>query len=214
MNNNAEDITTKQKILFFAAELFAGKGYTETTLRELAEAVGVKASSLYYHFPSKNAILEYMLEDYAAHNTGAKIRDQAIYEKLKEDPTAEGIMACFRLSYPDDMVDYYLKVLGVILQEQYRNPIIRKFIIEDIFTNSENVAKLIVHTLISLEKLRADEDADFWAKMHSSLLYTFSSRFMLGIGDNSPDFTGLSLTDMLKNMYDMLLKTRGIAIID
>jgi AcrR family transcriptional regulator len=210
MPDNTEKISTRQKILFSAADLFAMKGYTETTLRELADAVGVKASSLYNHFESKNAILEYMLEDYAAQNAGPKMREQAIYAKLKEDPTAEGIISCLRLSFPVGMVDYYTKLLGVILQEQFRNPIVRKFVIEDIFTNSENVVKQIVNTLIILKKLRADEDADFWAKMHSSLLYTFSSRFMLGIGDNSPEFFGLTLTDMLKNMYDLLLKTRGI----
>jgi AcrR family transcriptional regulator len=211
LTNNTERLRTKQRILFSAAELFSIKGYTETTLRELAETVGLKASSLYNHFPSKNAILEYMLADYAAKNAGAKVSDEEIYTTLQKDSTAEGIMACLRLSFPSDFLEHYIKVLGVILQEQYRNPIVRKFVSEDIIFNSENVVKKIIRTLIILKRLRSDEDADFWAKMHSSLVYAFASRSMLGIGDNSPGFSGLSLIDMLKNMYDILLNTRGIA---
>ena len=57
-DNEPEKISTRQKILDCAIDLFATKGYTETTVRELAAAVGVKEASIYNHFSSKNSILE------------------------------------------------------------------------------------------------------------------------------------------------------------
>ena len=40
-----------------ALELFSKKGYDSVSLREIAEEVGIKKSSIYSHYPSKEAIL-------------------------------------------------------------------------------------------------------------------------------------------------------------
>lgn len=47
---------TKARILASARNLFARKGYAETSLREIAEDVGIRTPSLYAHFPSKEAL--------------------------------------------------------------------------------------------------------------------------------------------------------------
>jgi TetR/AcrR family transcriptional regulator, cholesterol catabolism regulator len=51
-------------ILTSAAELFARKGIGATTVREIADAVGVLSGSLYHHFESKDAIVEEILIGY------------------------------------------------------------------------------------------------------------------------------------------------------
>jgi len=48
---------TKQRILAIAAGLFARQGYTGTTIAEIARELGTTTAALYYHFPSKAAIL-------------------------------------------------------------------------------------------------------------------------------------------------------------
>ena len=48
---------TKKKILDKALELFAAQGYNSVSVGEIAQAVGIKAPSLYNHYPSKQAIL-------------------------------------------------------------------------------------------------------------------------------------------------------------
>lgn len=45
-----------------AAKLFRDQGYAATTLRQIAEKVGIKAGSIYYHFDSKEEILDKVLE--------------------------------------------------------------------------------------------------------------------------------------------------------
>jgi TetR/AcrR family transcriptional regulator, cholesterol catabolism regulator len=51
-------------ILTSAAEMFARKGIGATTVREIADAVGVLSGSLYHHFESKDAIVEEVLTRY------------------------------------------------------------------------------------------------------------------------------------------------------
>ena len=50
--------TKKQIIHEAAAQLFRDKGYAATSMRDLAEAVNLKASSLYNHISSKEEILK------------------------------------------------------------------------------------------------------------------------------------------------------------
>ncbi|MDG4832710.1 helix-turn-helix domain containing protein [Solwaraspora sp. WMMD1047] len=51
----AED--TKARIRAVAVELFTARGFEQTSLREVADRVGITKASLYYHYPSKQALL-------------------------------------------------------------------------------------------------------------------------------------------------------------
>lgn len=53
-----EKLTTKQRILFAALELFSQRGYDGVGVDEIAAAVGIKGPSLYHHFRGKEAILD------------------------------------------------------------------------------------------------------------------------------------------------------------
>jgi AcrR family transcriptional regulator len=53
---------TREQILDAARQLFMEHGYDKASLREVAERVGVTKAALYYYFPSKEALLEALLE--------------------------------------------------------------------------------------------------------------------------------------------------------
>lgn len=55
-------LSTREEILAAAAGLFGTQGYTETTTRQIADAVGIKQASLYYHFADKSHILRSLLK--------------------------------------------------------------------------------------------------------------------------------------------------------
>lgn len=55
----------KGLILRKAATMFREKGFAATSMRDLAEAVGIEAASLYNHIRSKNEILEAICFDVA-----------------------------------------------------------------------------------------------------------------------------------------------------
>ncbi|MCG8590004.1 MAG: TetR/AcrR family transcriptional regulator [Proteobacteria bacterium] len=65
---------TREKILAVAEAQFAEKGYAGAHLQDMAEAVGVQKTALYYYFPSKGAlylaVLSRMLEEFD-HRIGA-----------------------------------------------------------------------------------------------------------------------------------------------
>lgn len=57
-----EHTNTKDALFRTAVELFARKGYHGTSVRDIAREVGIKESSVYNHFTSKEAILDAALE--------------------------------------------------------------------------------------------------------------------------------------------------------
>jgi AcrR family transcriptional regulator len=52
---------TRKRILVEASRQFAVRGYYGTATRDIAEAVGVRQPSLFFHFPNKQAIVEELL---------------------------------------------------------------------------------------------------------------------------------------------------------
>jgi AcrR family transcriptional regulator len=53
---------TRDRILVEAASLFSARGFNGTSMSDLAAAVGITKSSLYHHFPSKQALLSEIIE--------------------------------------------------------------------------------------------------------------------------------------------------------
>jgi AcrR family transcriptional regulator len=55
---------TRARIQAVAVEMFTEHGYEKTSLREIAEQLGVTKAALYYHFKSKEDIVRSLVEDY------------------------------------------------------------------------------------------------------------------------------------------------------
>jgi AcrR family transcriptional regulator len=74
---------TRSRLRELALELFAEQGYEKTSLREIAERLGVTKAALYYYFKSKEDIVRSLVEDYVAEI------DDLIAWARQQPPTAE-----------------------------------------------------------------------------------------------------------------------------
>ncbi|MGA8845068.1 MAG: TetR/AcrR family transcriptional regulator [Nocardioides sp.] len=59
------------ELLTIAAGLFATKGFTKTTVRDIADAAGILSGSLYHHFDSKESMVDEILSSFQAELFGA-----------------------------------------------------------------------------------------------------------------------------------------------
>jgi AcrR family transcriptional regulator len=57
---------TRARIIAVALELFSEQGYEKTSLREIADRLGVTKAALYYHFKTKDDIVHGIVETMAA----------------------------------------------------------------------------------------------------------------------------------------------------
>lgn len=120
---------TKQRILEKSLELFSTKGYDSVSVGEIAKAVGIKAPSLYNHFPSKQAIFDAIVEETAAHyekDTGEIAihvqdvkQDYATFSCITADALAEKVRQIFLYSLHDKTVSRFRRMMTL---EQFRSP--------------------------------------------------------------------------------------------
>lgn len=75
-----EPVGGARQILDAAAWLLRHRGYEATTTRAIASRVGIKAGSIYHHFPSKDAIVELVV------NEGVRVVHQAVVAALDALP--------------------------------------------------------------------------------------------------------------------------------
>ncbi|RMB62890.1 TetR/AcrR family transcriptional regulator [Dokdonia sinensis] len=114
----------KAEILQTAALLFKQKGYSAVTMRDLADAVGIKAASLYNHINSKQQILSEIIfaiaedftegiEEIVAQETNAQAKLKAVVAQ-HITLTADNPYGMAALNndwmHLEDRLEYYLKL--------------------------------------------------------------------------------------------------------
>lgn len=90
---------TRSRIQQVAIELFAERGYEATSLREIAEALGVTKAALYYHFRTKEEIIDSLIEDQLA-------RIEALIEWAEGQPRTAQTRREFIRRYSDLLVEH------------------------------------------------------------------------------------------------------------
>ena len=65
MRITKEPEVRKQEILDMALKLFGEKGYEKTSIADIAKAIGVAQGLCYRYFPSKEALFDSAIEQYA-----------------------------------------------------------------------------------------------------------------------------------------------------
>jgi AcrR family transcriptional regulator len=78
----------RERILRVASELFAAQGYERTTIADIQAALGLAPGSgaLYRHFPSKEAVLQAIMERFIAQGADAR----AMLDRI-DAPAAEAL---------------------------------------------------------------------------------------------------------------------------
>ena len=122
-------MNTKKRILDEALTLFSEKGYANVFVAEIADAVGIKAPSLYKHYKSKqdifNAILDEMKNNYDKQaamlnmNGNNAVADAEVFSAVSEDGLVEMGMSLFRFFLHDGYTQKFRKMLTI---EQFHNP--------------------------------------------------------------------------------------------
>ncbi|MCT4657403.1 MAG: TetR/AcrR family transcriptional regulator [Cohaesibacter sp.] len=86
---------SRQEILLVAAKMMRNQGYSNMSLRGLAEQVGMKAGSLYYHFSSKDALATEVMR------VGVEVVSSAVTDGLAaleaDISSHERVMAAMRI---------------------------------------------------------------------------------------------------------------------
>lgn len=179
---------TKQKILDKALELFSTQGYDSVSVGEIAKAVGIKAPSLYNHFPGKQAIFDAIVESTAAqyeadtdridiHVQNAK-QDIPVFTEITADALFEKVRQIFEYSLHNETISRFRRMMTI---EQFRSPELAALYSRRYVERILRYHAGIFRALIASGEICA-EDPDALAMMYVSPVLT-----LIGICDRQPE---------------------------
>jgi AcrR family transcriptional regulator len=195
---------TKGKIIDCAIDLFSQKGYYETGVRDIVSHVGIKESSLYNHFKSKQDILSAILDTYKSLASHFSVERFSV-EQLLENITHENILRFYPIEFPSGEVEKYRKILCIILHEQFRIPIVRDYMVNSFIGGCKRYIISVTNMLIREGKIEP-LDSKMLASMHVAILYYFSNGHLLGIQQEDPVYGGGTMEETLLGLYKNMVK--------
>ena len=179
---------TRQKILDKALELFAAKGYDSVSVGQIAKAVGIKAPSLYNHFPSKQAIFDAIVASTAAqyeadtdqiniHVQNAE-QDIPVFTEISEDALFEKVRQIFEYSLHNEAISRFRRMMTL---EQFRSPELAALFSRRYVERVVDYHAGIFRALIAAGEIRA-ADPDTLAMMYVAPVLT-----LIGVCDRQPE---------------------------
>ncbi len=141
-----QDKPTKQRILDVATDLFAQSGFKDVSMREIAQAVGIKASSLYKHFEGKEGILESIFEIFRDRLSAAEMTGQMPQLSSPADYFSLAFDKFKQVMWQPDVI----KIARIITVEQQRSQSVREFLVQ------EMIEKPVMGTQYVLDIMKND----------------------------------------------------------
>ena len=192
-------MNTKEKIFDVSLDLFSKKGYDSVSLREIAEEVGIKKSSIYSHYSSKGSILTDIFEyltNLFENDELLKSKDLMLSENneiLLENPEmfyhqgSEAIKAMF-------LNEKNLKIWRLVFIQMHYNDKIRSFFENEILVKPLIFWKEFFTILKDNGVIRNDTNPELLAKEY----YSFPIYLLLEITTKYDDIPQSSLDDFFK----------------
>ncbi len=124
----------KEKIIQKSINLFSKHGYDRVTIRQIAKEVGIKESSIYNHFKSKETILDTILNQYITEMTT---------NEIPLEQASQNLDVSFQYFYKTGLKLYInklkkpqmMKITRIILIESYHNTKIKTFLKKEMLDN-------------------------------------------------------------------------------
>ena len=179
---------TRQRILDEALALFSARGYDSVSVGEIAKAVGIKAPSLYNHFPSKRAIFDAIVEataaQYEADTDKIDIHVQNVaqdipaFTEITADALFEKVRQIFLYSLHDENISRFRRMMTI---EQFRSPELAALYSRRYVERVLDYHAGIFRALIAAGEIQA-EDPDTLAMLYVAPVLT-----LIGVCDRQPE---------------------------
>lgn len=193
---------TKKKILDISLDLFSQYGYSSVSMEQIAEAVGIKAPSVYKHYKGKQDIFDsiFMLMDERYRQQIEKMqmhiddagKDLGIFENITEEYLQEKVIELVQFSLHDEYNSKFRKLLST---HQFSDSKIAELYTERYVDNLLNYHKKLFEVLIKKGVLIAG-DIDSMAMQYVAPVYT-----LIGVCDRNPDSESECLEKLKRHIH-------------
>lgn len=173
-----ETVNTKNHILETALNLFSQRGYSSVSIRNICSIVGIKESSIYYHFRNKRNILDELCRNF----TGVMCSiSQNFNVKMSEEATVtdEEFLSVCRNYMNNYLMDENInKFIRMLIIEQSTNPQLAALYHNVLFDKALAGQRVIFEWLIRIGFLK-DTDIEYMTMEYYAPIVYFFHRYLV-----------------------------------
>ncbi|WFD11948.1 TetR/AcrR family transcriptional regulator [Tepidibacter hydrothermalis] len=203
MNNikNEKMSETKIKILEISLDLFSKQGFKGTSIRQIANAVGIKGASIYNHFGGKEEILQAIFSIYRPRSFRENLINNTYLEQIKENPDN------FITVFDNEIIngyktnEHWSKLYKLIIMEMFQNETVGTIMKKNILQDAKNAFK---HFFDELKKCKLIKNIDtlFLANEFLNILISSNIEILLIHNDDNFDY----YIDLLRKRIEFFWK--------
>jgi len=139
---------TKERILNAAIDLFAEKGFGNVSVRDIAQKVGIRASSLYKHYECKEDILNSIFDHFKEKILQTRLPEQDLNTLLKSMTPEQYLNASFEQFKQVMWTPINVKISRIITLEQQRNHSVRTFFVREFMEKPKQMLRHVLDVMI------------------------------------------------------------------
>jgi len=169
--------STKERILDVSLELFSQRGYSAVSIRDICKCVGIKESSVYYHFESKQNIFDELLNQFSEIAKGMMTQlENGLTDG--QNSFSEGIHTVSNYFFEQYLMnDFCNKVMRILFIEQFNNENARKLYQHWLMDEPLNFQNKIFSVLISVGMI-ANCDSEYLAVKYYAPIYFYAQKWL------------------------------------
>jgi AcrR family transcriptional regulator len=176
-----EPNSRKEQIFDIALGLFAKNGFENVSMRDIAAEAGIKAASIYNHFPGKEEILEAIYEYFGEHRTDNRQDAGHIKAAVEGGSALEVVTALYdtAFAFEGKVALRMILTAKIILMRLFNDPRANHFFLHEWFdTDMKHLADWLGYAL-RLGRLPEDFDIEsfsvyFWRQLMMMAVCAFA----------------------------------------
>ncbi len=168
---------TKKEIFKAALDLFSRNGFAGTSIRMIAREVGIRESSVYNHFSSKEEILQSLINEYRNITVSAKLISEELLDDISNPPVFMKKFCQRILKYWD--TPHERKIIRLLMLEHFRDHGDYSFSLATYFDDLRKIW-IMIFEQFNKHKVIKNLDPQLLANEFISYLYVLRIEFLSG----------------------------------
>lgn len=184
---------TKQKIFDTSIELFSKKGCNGVSMRDIAKAVGIKESSIYNHYKSKDELIDSIF-DFFANSIKDYRPSETELDIMLNYMTPEDLFKQLLIRYGNMLNGKLDSIARIIYSEQFKNEKAKILINENLLMEPAIYINKLLNMLLE-KKIIKQVDTTLLADEYNYVLFALSFEYAHAIND------GRDVAPIIKKMF-------------
>jgi AcrR family transcriptional regulator len=205
---NAAEKTTKQRLFETAVDLFSSRGFLGVSIRDISSAVGIKESSFYNHYKSKDELIRTIFEFYKTEFTQIMPPEERLEAILSTTPPDEFLRRGNERFMQRISTPLFKKISRILSSEQYRDTRARELVLQDMIELPLAYAELVFTKMMKMGLIRRFDPKILAAEYQYSVSFIFTTFLMLDAENPDPNSIQKKLADHVSFFWNIIRKEK------